>query len=92
MHPKEILKSKSEGTVAGVIGGLVVGVVMLFVGLFMINAVHNATSLQNTSAFYGTQTSLISLTGTVFSVLGLVIIIVALATAISSLRNVTGAE
>lgn len=80
----------SKGGVAGVIGALVVGLVMMFVGLFMVNAVYNATNLANTSVFYGTQTNLITLAGTVFSVFGLVLIIVALATAIGSLRSVTG--
>jgi len=80
----------SRGNVAGVIGALVVGLVMLFVGLFMINAVYNATNLPSTSAFASIQTANITLAGTVFSVLGLVIIIVALATAIGSLRSVTG--
>jgi len=87
MHKRKL---HSKGSVAGVIGGLVVGLVMLFVGLFMVNAVYNATNLENTSVFYGIQTTTITLTGTVFSVLGLVIIIVALATAIGSLRSVTG--
>ncbi len=91
MDLKKVLKSYSTGSVAGVIGGLVTGIVMLFVGLFMINAVSNATSLPNTSTFYPIQSQLISTTGTIFSVLGLVIIIVALATAIGSLRNVTSA-
>jgi len=80
----------SRGNVAGVIGALVVGLVMIFVGLFMIDAVYNATNLQNTSAFYSTQTGLVTLTGTLFSVFGLVLVIIALATAIGSLRSVTG--
>jgi len=74
-------------SVAAVIGELVTGVVMLFVGLFMIDAVSTATSLNNSSTFYGIQTSLITTTGTIFTVLGLVIIVIALATAIGSLKN-----
>lgn len=80
----------SKGGVAGVIGALVVGLVMMFVGLFMVNAVYNATNLPSGSVFAGIQTNTITLAGTLFSVLGLVLIIVALATAIGSLRSVTG--
>ena len=78
-----------DGSVASVIGGLVVGVVMLFIGLFMIDAVYNATGLIATSPFINMQTSLIATTGTIFSVLGLVIIVVALATAIRSLQGMS---
>lgn len=77
------------GTVGTVIGELVVGVVMLFIGLFMINAVYTATAINNTSTFYSTQTALVTTVGTIFSVLGLVIIVVALGTAINSLKGVT---
>lgn len=84
-------KTHSRGSVAGVIGSLVVGLVMMFVGLFMIDAVYNATALNtSTSPFAGIQANLIAIAGTVFSVFGLVLIIVALATAIGSLRSVTG--
>ncbi len=81
--------ASARGQVAQVIGGLVVGIVMLYVGLFMIDTVSNATALPADSSFISIQTSLITTTGTIFSVLGLVIIIVALATAIQSLRGVT---
>lgn len=74
-------------SVAAVIGELVSGVVMLFVGLFMIDAVNTATALNNTSVFYGISTQLVTTTGTIFTVLGLVIIVIALATAIGSLKN-----
>ena len=74
-------------SVAAVIAELVTGVVMLFVGLFMIDAVNTATALNNTSTFFSIQTSLITTTGTIFSVLGLVIIVIALATAVGSLKN-----
>lgn len=80
--------AKADGQVANVIGGLIVGVVVLFVGLFMIDTVSTATNLSATSNFLTTQTSLISTTGTIFTVLGLVIIVIALATAINSLRGI----
>jgi len=86
---KNAFMEKHKGSVAQVIGGLVVGVVMLFVGLFMIDTVSSATAINSSSDFYSTYTGLITTTGTIFTVLGLVIIIVALATAISSLRNVS---
>lgn len=82
-------KESSQGTVASVIGGLIVGIVMLFVGLFMIDAVDTATNLSATSSFLTTRNNLISTTGTIFTVLGLVIIVVALATAINSLRQMS---
>lgn len=74
-------------SVALVIGELVTGVVMLFVGLFMLDAVYTATALNASSVFYALSTQLVTTTGTIFSVLGLVIIVVALGTAISTLRN-----
>jgi len=82
-------EGKAQGQVATVIGGLVVGLVLLFVGLFMIDTVDNATALASGSSFTTTRSDLINTTGTVFTVLGLVIIIVALATAIGSLRKVS---
>lgn len=76
------------GSVATVIGELVTGVVMLFVGLFMVDIVNTATALNaSTSDFVTVHANLITTTGTIFTVLGLVIIVVALATAIGSLRN-----
>ena len=83
-------QAQFDGSVASVIGGLVVGVVMLFIGLFMIDAVYNATALNIShvgTPFMPLQANLIATTGTVFSVLGLVIIVVALATAIRSLQG-----
>jgi hypothetical protein len=77
-----------KGTVASVIGELVVGLVMLFIGLFMIDAVYTATAINNTSVFYSIQTALVVTAGTIFSVLGLVIIVVALGTAIRSIQSV----
>jgi len=97
------LLEKSKGQVAGVIGGLIVGMVMLFVGLFMVDAVQNATALITKnltpescwipynctlSNFASVSDNLITTTGTVFSVLGVVIIIIALASAIQSLKGV----
>ena len=87
MHRKV---THSKGSLAGVIGGLVVGVVMLFVGLFMISAVYNATALASGNPFYSLQSTLITLTGTIFGVIGLVIIVVALSVAIKSMMNVAG--
>lgn len=75
------------GTVAQIIAELVVGVVMMFVGLFMIDAVFTAIAINNSSTFYGISNALVTTTGTVFSVLGLVIIVIALATAIGSLKS-----
>jgi cell division protein FtsX len=83
-------KTHSRGSLAGVIGGLVVGVLMMYIGLFMISAVYNATALLNTSPFYTLQNSLIVTTGTIFTVLGLVIIVVALTVAIKSMMQVSG--
>ena len=74
-------------SVAAVIGELVTGVVMLFVGLFMIDAVYAATLINNSSTFYGISQALVVTTGSIFTVLGLVIIVIALATAIGSLKN-----
>ena len=72
---------------AEAISGIIIGGVMLFIGLFMISAVSDATSINNTSSFYSVQNGLISTMGTVFSVLGLVLIVVALAVAIGALRG-----
>lgn len=85
------LLSESRGDVAAVISSLIVGIVMMFVGLFMINAVSSAIALNNSSSFWTVYSTLITLVGTVFSVLGLVIIVVALAFAISYLRGMTSA-
>jgi hypothetical protein len=74
-------------SVAAVIGELVTGVVMLFVGLFMLDAVYGAIGITNESPFYTVSTSLLTTTGTIFSVLGVVIIIIALATGIGALKN-----
>lgn len=82
-----MIKFGVPASVAAVIGELVTGIVMMFVGLFMIDAVNKATALNTSSVFVGIQTSLVTTTGTIFSVLGLVIIVIALATAIGSLKN-----
>lgn len=81
--------NKIKGSVGAVIGELVVGTVMLFIGLFMLSSVQTATNLTNESVFYAIQTSLITTTSTIFSVLGLVIIVVALGTAIRSIQSAT---
>ena len=72
---------------AEAISGIIIGAVMLFIGLFMIAAVSDATAIDNTSDFVDTKTGLISTMGTVFSVLGLVLIVIALALAISALKG-----
>jgi hypothetical protein len=76
------------GGIVAVISELIVGIVMMFVGIFMIAMVALAIALNNSSIFWATYQGLISTTGTVFSVLGLLIIVVALATAIGSLKSV----
>ena len=76
-----------KANTAMVIGELVVGVVMLFVGLFMISIVATAAAINNSSAFYATYRALVVTTGTIFTVLGLVIIVVALSVAIQSLKT-----
>lgn len=72
---------------AEAISGIIIGAVMLFIGLFMIAAVSDATAIDNESDFVDTKTGLISTMGTVFSVLGLVLIVIALALAISALKG-----
>jgi len=95
MKPFQILAylmampKKVAGSVATIIGELVTGVVMLFIGLFMIDAVNTAIALDNESVFYNISTQLVTTTGTIFTVLGLVIIVIALATAIRSLQTMT---
>lgn len=98
------LLQKSKAQVAQVVGGLITGVVMLFIGLFMVDIVSNVTALQTVngsssgcwapanctlSVFANVETNLITTTSTIFTVLGLVIIVIALAAAIGSLRGVT---
>jgi len=87
LNTQKYFRGNLEGSIAQVIGGLVVGIVMLFVGVFMIDAVSTATAINNSSDFYTMNQALISTTGTIFSVLGLMIIVVALATAIRSLQS-----
>ena len=76
-----------KASVAAVIGELVTGVVMMFVGLFMLDSVYGAIGITNVSPFYGISVQLLATTGTIFSVLGVVIIIIALATGIGALKN-----
>ncbi|MCX6817733.1 MAG: hypothetical protein NTU57_02655 [Candidatus Aenigmarchaeota archaeon] len=75
------------GSIGLVIGELVTGLVLIFVGIFMLNAVYVATALNNTSVFWNVQQQMIVTVGTVFSVIGLLLVIVALATAIGILRQ-----
>ena len=84
----EFMKGRHRGSVAAVVGSLIVGIVFLYIGLFMVDTVSNATALTNTSTFWTVQTNLITQTSTIFTVMGLVLIVVALAAAIQSLRRV----
>ena len=90
----ERLKKKVVGGNIGIaLGSLGLGIVVLFVSLFMIGTVGDATALSagNASAnesadlFYSTYTGLITTTGTVFSVGGLALIVAGLGMAIRTL-------
>ena len=72
---------------AEAISGIIIGAVMLFIGLFMVAAVSDATEINDSSDFADTKSGLISTMGTVFSVLGLVLIVIALALAIGALKG-----
>jgi hypothetical protein len=87
MVVSKIVNCGVPGSVGLVIGELIVGLVFAFIGIFMLNAVVLATALNNTSVFYGVQTQFIATVGTIFSVIGLLLVIVAMATAISVLRQ-----
>ena len=83
---KRLVNGVSKGQ-AEAISGIIIGAVMLFIGLFVISAVSDATAINNSSDFYGVQQTLVSTVGTIFSVLGLVLIVVALAIAIGALKG-----
>ena len=82
----KILKNK-KGNLSGLALGLVVAVVALFIGLYMISQVSEVASIDNTSDFYTTYQSLSTKTGTIYDVMILVIIVVALGVAIAVLRG-----
>ena len=80
----------SKGSLSSVALGVVVALVSLFIGLYMISKVSDIASISNTSDFYTTFTSLVTNTGTIFDVMVLVIIVVALGIAIGSIRGFSG--
>jgi len=69
---------------------VVTAIVALFIGLYMISKVSDVASIDNTSDFYTTYTSLTTDTGTIFDVVILVIIVFTLGLAINVLRGFTG--
>jgi len=80
----------SKGSLSSVALGIIVALVSLFIGLYMISKVSAIAAIDNTSDFYTTFTSLVTNTGTIFDVMVLVIIVVALGIAIGSIRGFTG--
>ena len=82
----KILKNK-RGNLSGLALGLVTAVVALFIGLYMISQVSQVAAIDNTSDFYDIYTGLASKTSTVYDVMILVIIVVALGVAIAVLRG-----
>ena len=86
---KEFTHSTASGQITAAIGSLVTGIVLLFIGLFMVDLVDQATNLSAGSSFLGVRTSLINTASNVFSAMGIALIVVALALAIQALRNVT---
>ena len=81
------LKMNKKGALADLALGMVVAIVALFIGLYMISEVSDVASINNTSSFYTIYTSLITNTSTIYDVLILVIIVVALGVAIAVLRG-----
>lgn len=65
--------------------GVVSVLVLLFVALFLIQQVTTITAIDNTSSLYTTFTSLITSTGTIYTVLVLVIIIVMMGLALRAM-------
>ena len=80
-------KIGKKGALADLALGMVVSIVALFIGLYMISKVSDVTAINSSSDFYSTYTTLITNTGTVYDVLILVIIVVALGVAIAVLRG-----
>lgn len=79
-----------KGQLADLSLGVIVTLVTLFVGLYMISKVSAVASINNTSDFYNTFQTLITNSRTIYDVLILVIIIVALGVAIITLRGFGG--
>jgi len=78
------------GSVTKSIVELLIGVVILFIGLFVILAVSGVMALPGSSPFYTTYQNASSFVGIFFGVMGVVIIIHALATMLKALH--TGPE
>ena len=77
----------NKGSLSSLALGVVIAIVSLFIGLYMISKVSNVANIDNTSDFYTVYQSLTTNTGTIFDVMILVIIIVALGVAIAVLRG-----
>jgi len=80
-------KRRSKGALSDLALGVIVSLVTLFVGLYMITQVADITAINNTSDFYTVYSDLTSNTSTIFDVMILVIIVVALGVAIAVLRG-----
>jgi len=78
---------RSKGQLSELALGVVVAIVALFIGLYMISKVSSITNIDNSSEFYTPYQNLVSNTSTIFDVLILVIIVVALGVAIAVLRG-----
>jgi hypothetical protein len=83
--------TRIKGALSDLVLGMGVSLVIAFVVLFMLQKVSDITGINNTSRFYSTFNSLVSNTSTVFDVIILVIIIVALGVGINVLRGTFGA-
>ena len=86
---KKKYRRRRKGTLSSLALSVVIGLVTLFIGLFMISKVSNIAAINNSSDFYSTFTSLVSNTSTIYDVLILTIIIVALGVAIGVLRGMS---
>jgi len=84
---EKLKRRKGAESITGIALSMVVAVVALFIGLYMISQVSTITSINSTSDFYPIFQSLTSKTGTIYDVMVLVIIVVALGVAIAVLRG-----
>ena len=82
--------ARRKGELTDVALGIVTAVVALFIGLYMISKVSSVASIDNTSDFYNTFSSLVTNTGTIYDVIVLVLIVVALGIAIAVLKGFSG--
>jgi|GEM_PF-2244664 len=78
---------KRKGQLSELALGIVVAIVALFIGLYMISKVSNIAKINSSSEFYTPYQNLVSNTTTIFDVIILVVIIVALGVAIAALRG-----